>query len=264
MICSLSFTLLCSVSFCCLYQNTMVHDTEDWTSQNSLWLVCSYVQSSNIRSFWYSYRYLKLLDVLLVYYLFLLLLTLWCYPLTFDHSPDFWSIRACWARPTSNRSRDGSLQRFRVCSSRYFLHVTAFILVSVSSFLYFKNLIQVTCLILWTSSQFAQLEHAKAAQSLNGKLEIAGRTIKVSAWELDFHVLTDIIRHLGSWNSSCHLSSESFFVGSYAQLSLLILLSVICQFSGVLSYWPCRSTRFWNKNCRFWWWRWRWFGEFKQ
>ena len=31
-------------------------------------------------------------------------------------------------------------------------------------------------LIFW---QFAQLEHAKAAQSLNGKLEIAGRTIKV-------------------------------------------------------------------------------------
>lgn len=29
--------------------------------------------------------------------------------------------------------------------------------------------------------QFAQLEHAKAAQSLNGKLEIAGRTIKVSS-----------------------------------------------------------------------------------
>ncbi|CAN6438879.1 unnamed protein product [Victoria cruziana] len=29
--------------------------------------------------------------------------------------------------------------------------------------------------------QFAQLEHAKAAQCLNGKLEIAGRTIKVSA-----------------------------------------------------------------------------------
>ncbi|KAI3838331.1 hypothetical protein MKX03_005459 [Papaver bracteatum] len=29
--------------------------------------------------------------------------------------------------------------------------------------------------------QFAQLEHAKAAQSLNGKLEIAGRVIKVSA-----------------------------------------------------------------------------------
>ncbi|KAF8411609.1 hypothetical protein HHK36_004166 [Tetracentron sinense] len=29
--------------------------------------------------------------------------------------------------------------------------------------------------------QFAQLEHAKAAQSLNGKLEIAGRIIKVSA-----------------------------------------------------------------------------------
>ncbi|KAL8229389.1 hypothetical protein R6Q57_014289 [Mikania cordata] len=28
--------------------------------------------------------------------------------------------------------------------------------------------------------QFAQIEHAKAAQSLNGKLEIAGRTIKVS------------------------------------------------------------------------------------
>lgn len=27
--------------------------------------------------------------------------------------------------------------------------------------------------------QFAHLEHAKAAQSLNGKLEIAGRTIKV-------------------------------------------------------------------------------------
>ncbi|CAI9271953.1 unnamed protein product [Lactuca saligna] len=29
--------------------------------------------------------------------------------------------------------------------------------------------------------QFAQLEHSKAAQSLNGKLEIAGRTIKVSS-----------------------------------------------------------------------------------
>uniref|UniRef100_A0A5B7AU51 Putative RNA-binding protein 39 n=1 Tax=Davidia involucrata TaxID=16924 RepID=A0A5B7AU51_DAVIN len=29
--------------------------------------------------------------------------------------------------------------------------------------------------------QFAQLEHAKAAESLNGKLEIAGRTIKVSS-----------------------------------------------------------------------------------
>ncbi|KAJ9541051.1 hypothetical protein OSB04_027557 [Centaurea solstitialis] len=29
--------------------------------------------------------------------------------------------------------------------------------------------------------QFSQLEHAKAAQSLNGKLEIAGRTIKVSS-----------------------------------------------------------------------------------
>ncbi|KAL5555799.1 hypothetical protein UlMin_038035 [Ulmus minor] len=29
--------------------------------------------------------------------------------------------------------------------------------------------------------QFAQLEHAKAAQSLNGKLDIAGRTIKVSS-----------------------------------------------------------------------------------
>ncbi|KAH6796719.1 Splicing factor [Perilla frutescens var. hirtella] len=29
--------------------------------------------------------------------------------------------------------------------------------------------------------QFAQIEHAKAAQSLNGKLEIAGRTIKVSS-----------------------------------------------------------------------------------
>ncbi|KAA8530973.1 hypothetical protein F0562_005658 [Nyssa sinensis] len=29
--------------------------------------------------------------------------------------------------------------------------------------------------------QFTQLEHAKAAQSLNGKLEIAGRTIKVSS-----------------------------------------------------------------------------------
>lgn len=29
--------------------------------------------------------------------------------------------------------------------------------------------------------QFAQLEHAKAAQSLNGKLEIAGRTIKVAS-----------------------------------------------------------------------------------
>ncbi|XP_030496264.2 uncharacterized protein LOC115712159 [Cannabis sativa] len=29
--------------------------------------------------------------------------------------------------------------------------------------------------------QFAQLEHAKAAQSLNGKLEIAGRTLKVSS-----------------------------------------------------------------------------------
>ncbi|KAI3518941.1 hypothetical protein L1887_07852 [Cichorium endivia] len=29
--------------------------------------------------------------------------------------------------------------------------------------------------------QFVQLEHAKAAQSLNGKLEIAGRTIKVSS-----------------------------------------------------------------------------------
>lgn len=27
--------------------------------------------------------------------------------------------------------------------------------------------------------QFAHLEHAKAAQSLNGKLDIAGRTIKV-------------------------------------------------------------------------------------
>ncbi|KAI5398075.1 hypothetical protein KIW84_063760 [Lathyrus oleraceus] len=29
--------------------------------------------------------------------------------------------------------------------------------------------------------QFAHLEHAKAAQSLNGKLEIAGRTIKISS-----------------------------------------------------------------------------------
>lgn len=29
--------------------------------------------------------------------------------------------------------------------------------------------------------QFAHIEHAKAAQSLNGKLEIAGRTIKVSS-----------------------------------------------------------------------------------
>lgn len=32
----------------------------------------------------------------------------------------------------------------------------------------------------FSNFQFAQLEHAKAAQSLNGKLEIAGRTIKVS------------------------------------------------------------------------------------
>ncbi|KAK4411602.1 hypothetical protein Sango_0233200 [Sesamum angolense] len=31
------------------------------------------------------------------------------------------------------------------------------------------------------AGKFAQLEHAKAAQSLNGKLEIAGRTIKVSS-----------------------------------------------------------------------------------
>lgn len=35
-------------------------------------------------------------------------------------------------------------------------------------------------LFIVCSLQFAQLEHAKAAQSaLNGKLEIAGRTIKV-------------------------------------------------------------------------------------
>lgn len=32
--------------------------------------------------------------------------------------------------------------------------------------------------------QFAHLEHAKAAQSLNGKLEIAGRTIKVKIFVL--------------------------------------------------------------------------------
>lgn len=31
--------------------------------------------------------------------------------------------------------------------------------------------------------QFAHLEHAKAAQSLNGKLEIAGRTIKVDMFQ---------------------------------------------------------------------------------
>ncbi|KAE9610253.1 putative splicing factor, RBM39, splicing factor RBM39, linker [Lupinus albus] len=40
--------------------------------------------------------------------------------------------------------------------------------------------------------QFAQLEHAKAAQSLNGKLEIAGRIVKVSS-------VTD---HLGSQDTT--------------------------------------------------------------
>ena len=33
--------------------------------------------------------------------------------------------------------------------------------------------------LLLLIGQFAQLEHAKAAQSLNGKLDIAGRIIKV-------------------------------------------------------------------------------------
>ncbi|KAF6163701.1 hypothetical protein GIB67_036161 [Kingdonia uniflora] len=42
--------------------------------------------------------------------------------------------------------------------------------------------------------QFAQLEHSKAAQSLNGKLEIAGRVIKVSA-------VTD---HIGAQNAGAN------------------------------------------------------------
>ncbi|KAA8546936.1 hypothetical protein F0562_003365 [Nyssa sinensis] len=44
--------------------------------------------------------------------------------------------------------------------------------------------------------QFAQLEHAKAAESLNGKLEIAGRTIKVSS-------VTD---HVGAQDSGAKIA----------------------------------------------------------
>ncbi|KAI7729351.1 hypothetical protein M8C21_017432 [Ambrosia artemisiifolia] len=57
--------------------------------------------------------------------------------------------------------------------------------------------------------QFAQLEHAKAATSLNGKLEIAGRTIKVSS----------VTEHIGAQDSGAKASDFDDDDGGYMALN---------------------------------------------
>ncbi|XP_021834857.1 probable RNA-binding protein 23 [Prunus avium] len=74
--------------------------------------------------------------------------------------------------------------------------------------------------------QFAHLEHAKAAQSLNGKLEIAGRTIKVSS-------VTD---HVGSQETGAKSADfDDDDGGGLVSFNLFIMLMNVSTFTYILS-----------------------------
>ena len=67
------------------------------------------------------------------------------------------------------------MQRFWVCSSQYKLEFDR-----VKNYFLFDYFYEYVSFFIIILLQFAELEHAKAAQSLNAKLEIAGRVIKVN------------------------------------------------------------------------------------
>ncbi|TQD79142.1 hypothetical protein C1H46_035302 [Malus baccata] len=70
--------------------------------------------------------------------------------------------------------------------------------------------------------QFAHLEHARAAQSLNGKLEIAGRTIKVSS-------VTD---HVGSQDAGAKSADfDDDDGGGLVSFNIFIMLMTISKFT---------------------------------
>lgn len=82
--------------------------------------------------------------------------------------------------------------------------------------------------------QFARLEDARAAQSLNGQLDIAGRIIKVS-----FSLFCSIILYI-NWLILFMQKFHFFFLPS-----------------GFTLIWSSGDARCWSKCWWFWWWWWR-------
>lgn len=132
-------------------------------------------------------------------------------------------------------------------------HCKGFGFVQVSEkFVYIPHVASASWALLcnWFSLhwQFAQVEHSKAAQSLNGKIEIAGRYIKVGfchwIWILWIRVVTFFVHNVPYLN---------YYFYRFPNIYLVT--------AGFICHWTCWWTRYWNNCSRLRWWWWGWFGE---